>query len=155
MLPKYVALVDETKKYGLDSEAIALCGQLFTLNSQLTEECNQNLNKFGLLEGRFVAMLLIHSMGEAAPHELSTKTGLTRASITSIIDFLEKKGYATRIPSLSDRRSLSVRLMSEGESVLDEVLTYQLQWLEKITEPLTSEERATLKHLLGKISANR
>lgn len=152
MLQKYISLTKQAKLRGYDSEAILLCGQLLSLNSQLIEKCGHNLNDFGLLEGRFISMLFISEMGEAAPHELATKTGLTRASITSVVDFLENKKFVKRVPSSSDRRSLSVVLEPAGTKILDEALVSQLKWLEGIMGNLNPEERDTFSKLLNKIN---
>ena len=154
MSPKYVTLCKEAKKRDMDSEAIALLGQFFTLSNELTNTCVNNLNQFELLEGRFVSMLMINDKESAAPHEISTLTGLTRASITSTIDSLEKRNFAVREASRTDRRSLTVKLTAEGKATLDQTVTSQLNWLAGLTSSLDENEKAAFKSILTKISNN-
>jgi len=154
MNPKYVTLCKEAKKRDLDSEGIALLGQFFTLSNELTNTCVNNLNQFELLEGRFVSMLMINDKESAAPHEISSLTGLTRASITSTIDSLEKRGFAVREASKTDRRSLTVKLTAEGQTILDQAVTSQLNWLASLTSSLNEDEKAAFKSILTKISNN-
>jgi DNA-binding MarR family transcriptional regulator len=154
MSPKYVTLCKEAKKRDMDSEAIALLGQFFTLYSALTDMCVNNLNQFELLEGRFVSMLMINDKESTAPHEISTLTGLTRASITSTIDSLEARGFAVREASRTDRRSLTVKLTAEGKDILDQAVTSQLNWLVGLTSSLNENEKAAFKSILTKIGNN-
>jgi MarR family transcriptional regulator, negative regulator of the multidrug operon emrRAB len=154
MLPKYKALLKEAAQRDVDYEGIKLCGELLSLTTKLTAQCDKKLSEFGLLEGRFVSMLMINDAGEIAPHELATQVGLTRASITAVIDFLESKDYAVRLPSLKDRRSLQIKIKPEGEQVLKVAIESQLTWLENLTSSLNSQEREMLHVILKKINEN-
>ena len=151
MLPKYEALLQEAKETNSDMDSVKLCCELLSLSARLTDKCVKNLNEFGLLEGRFVAMLLIKNSTEITPHELADKIGLTRASITSVIDFLENKNYVIRIPSAKDRRSLNLRLKPEGEKVLAAALKTQISWLSSIMTSLTEVEKQQFSNILSKV----
>jgi DNA-binding MarR family transcriptional regulator len=50
--------------------------------------------------------------------ELAEVLACTRATVTGIVDTLEKKGLVTRNPNLSDRRSLLVRLTEKGRTLI-------------------------------------
>jgi len=150
--PKYLTLCKEAKKRDVDSEGIALLGQFLTLSNGVTNTCANNLNQFELLEGRFVSMLMINDKESAAPHEISSLTGLTRASITSTIDSLEKRGFAVREASKTDRRSLTVKLTAEGKTTLDQAVASQLDWLASLTSSIDEDEKAAFKSILTKIN---
>jgi DNA-binding MarR family transcriptional regulator len=50
--------------------------------------------------------------------ELADELACTRATVTGIVDTLEKKGLVTRNPNLADRRSLLVRLTEKGRALI-------------------------------------
>jgi len=50
--------------------------------------------------------------------ELADELACTRATITGIVDTLEKKGLVNRNPNRSDRRSLLVKLTERGRALL-------------------------------------
>jgi DNA-binding MarR family transcriptional regulator len=146
---KILARIAEDK--GIDVKSIEVNGHLFAAQSLLEKTCFKRLEEFDLLEGRFVAMLLINDAGQLAPHELAAESGLTRASITSVIDNLEKKGYVVRLPSPYDRRSIFVKMTEEGEKVLEKVTESQLKWLESTCENFTEEDKLLIISLLKKL----
>ncbi len=154
MLPKYEALVKEAVLKQNDVDAIRLCGQLLTLNHHIIEKCNQNLNNFNVAEGSFVILLLLNDLGDSLPSQLAEKAGITRSAVTSVIDFLEKNSYASRMPSSTDRRSQIIHLEEVGKELLNQILDLQLSWLESLTTSLKPKEKLQLANLLEKVSTN-
>lgn len=63
--------------------------------------------------------LILHSGGMTAG-ELSAETGLASASVTSLIDRLESRGYVRRVRDRHDRRRVTVEAVPEQ---LDELAT--------------------------------
>src|SRR4030067_2870589 len=53
------------------------------------------------------------------PHEIAERLIISRATVTGLIDSLERRGYARRIPHRSDRRMLLVELTDKGRQVAD------------------------------------
>ena len=53
---------------------------------------------------------------------LSRCLGVSSAAVTSIVDALDAKGYATRQPSRTDRRVIWVLLTDKGRTALDDIL---------------------------------
>lgn len=152
MQKKFQALAKKAQQSGIDARSVEVNGHLFAVHNQLVKVCSKRLEEFDLLEGRFVAMLLIGAAGQMAPHELATDAGLTRASITAIIDHLEDRGYVLRMPSPSDRRSIFVKLTDLGTDVLDDVTRSQLEWLESTCQHFSEEEKMLIIKLLQKFS---
>lgn len=151
MQKKFQILAKKAQQKGMDIHSIEVNGHLFAAHHQLERACFKRLEKFDLLEGRFVCMLLINEAGQIAPHELAKNVGLTRASITAIIDSLEQKGFAIRLPSPTDRRSILLEMTEEGKLVLEEVTQSQLKWLESTCEQFSDEEKHQIIRLLRKL----
>jgi DNA-binding MarR family transcriptional regulator len=83
--------------------------------------------------------------------ELAQALGCTRATVTGIVDTMEKKGLVGRCPNPSDRRSLLVKLMDKGKALLKAT-----PGLEKTfgccCDVLPPEEARELSRLLKKLS---
>jgi DNA-binding MarR family transcriptional regulator len=64
--------------------------------------------------------------GEAMPlKDLAQASGCTRATMTGLIDVLERKGLVQRIPNQVDRRSLLASLTEEGKALQKETPSLQ------------------------------
>ncbi|MDY7025174.1 MAG: MarR family winged helix-turn-helix transcriptional regulator [Pseudomonadota bacterium] len=154
ILPKYHFLVKEAEAKLFSEKKIELCGQLLSLGASLTEQCNRNLTQFGLLDGRFATLLVLKHLGQGQPNHLATAVGLTRASMTAILDFLERNEYVTRVPSIEDRRAINIVLQDRAHKEIEEVIDFQLAWLESLTVDLSDIEMTQLSELLVKIDGS-
>jgi DNA-binding MarR family transcriptional regulator len=110
-----------------------------------------------LSQGRFtVLMLLLDETKRRAvprtPAELAESAGVTRATMTGLIDTLERNGLVKREPDPVDRRMMSVHLTVRGQEVMRQVLPSHFQWMAALMAPLAENERKTLVRLLAKIS---
>lgn len=61
-----------------------------------------------------LALGYLRNRGPLTAGELGTRLGLTPGSVTTLLDRLERLGYAGRQPHPHDRRSLLVELMPSG-----------------------------------------
>ena len=64
--------------------------------------------------------------------------------MTGLIDTLEKDRLVAREPDPHDRRTIHVRLTSEGRAVLDAMLPDYFQCVADILRPLSEPERKKL-----------
>ncbi len=86
------------------------------------------------------------------PSELSEIIGVTRGTITGLLDGLEKQKYVERkIRKDEDRRKVRIVLTGAGRKFLDSFLPVHYRKMEKITEVLNENERLALRTILGKI----
>jgi DNA-binding MarR family transcriptional regulator len=89
--------------------------------------------------------------GPRTPAELADAAGVTRATMTGLIDTLERDGYVRREPDPYDRRMMSVRLTAKGERFLGDFLPGHFKLISGLMAPLNESERKVLVRLLGKI----
>ena len=153
-LPKYEVFLEEAKRFpGLDASACYTYLQLLRTGDELLALDEQVLTSYGTRHGRFnlLMMLLKYSDGEATPAGLADKTGVTRATISGLLDGLEKDGLIERRPDPEDRRLIRVHLTDAGHGFLDKIRPGYCRWLSSIVEPLSEEERQQLVMLLEKI----
>lgn len=128
---------------------------------------DRNMTEHSISHGRFgVLMLLWRSTqprrtpsadteecvsGPRTPAELAEAAGVTRATMTGLIDTLERDGYVKREPDPDDRRMMSVLLTAKGERFLKNFLPGHFKLISELMSPLTESERKTLVRLLGKV----
>src|SRR3984957_6561602 len=153
-LPRYEVFLEEAKCFpGMDASACYTYLQLLRTGDELLAVDEQVLNSYGTRHGRFnlLMMLLKYSDGEATPAGLAEKTGVTRATISGLLDGLVKDGLVERRPDPEDRRLIRVHLTGAGHTFLDKIRPGYCRWLSSIVEPLDEQERQQLVRLLEKI----
>ncbi len=117
------------------------------------------LNQHNISNGRFTILLLLSAAVEdenqpappRGPAELADMAGVTRATMTGLVDTLEKDGYVRREPDPRDRRAMLVHLTPKGEAFTREVLPGYFRRVATIMSPLNEAERQELLRLLLKV----
>ncbi|MBI5423198.1 MAG: MarR family transcriptional regulator [Opitutae bacterium] len=166
-LPRYECLLEAAREFPelVPSAAEAYLHLLRTADDVFALS-ESRLAAHGISQGRFgVLMLLWRSSeprtgdvpitqppcGPRTPAELADAAGVTRATMTGLIDTLERDGYVVREPDPSDRRMLFVRLTRKAENFLTKFLPIHFRGASEVMGALTESERKTLVRLLGKI----
>ena len=103
---------------------------------------------------QFSALVLVMANGDISQADLGRILGMDRASMTTMIDKLEKGGLIARHPSSVDRRRHALRLSDTGKRVLDRMKARVPEHDRALTFALTTEERDTLKSLLMKVRSS-
>jgi DNA-binding MarR family transcriptional regulator len=153
-LPRYDVFLEESKQFPhLDASACYTFLQLLRTGDELLALDEQVLSSFGTRHGRFnLLMMLKHcGVGKATPADLAEKTGVTRATITGLLDGLEKDGFVERCPDLENRRSIQVRLTAKGQEFIERVRRDYCRWFTSVVETLNADERKQLLVLLEKV----
>jgi DNA-binding MarR family transcriptional regulator len=123
----------------------------------------------GLLEKRITSLLLPFDLSPAtglvlsiiadsetsvSPNHIADRLIISRASVTSLLDSLEKRGYVKRQPHPSDRRMLLVELTTSGRQVANQfrpiVHQHQKVWLNALNE----KEQEQLIQMLHRLQAS-
>jgi len=154
-LPTDRTLGEFAKRYpDLDSSALKTCVVLLRTGSDLLTAFETILGKHGLSQGRFLTLIVMNREPdeEINPSSLAEKVGVTRATMTGLLDGLEQKGLVKRLAYPEDRRKVNIRLTETGRQVLDEMLPDYYSRVAKLMINLTENERQNLVSLLGKVN---
>jgi DNA-binding MarR family transcriptional regulator len=79
------------------------------------------LRPLGVSAAGGLVLGLLRDHGAMSPSMLSDRLIVTRATVTGLIDSLERRGFVRRTPNAADRRSLVIELTAAGVSVVQEV----------------------------------
>ena len=110
--------------------------------------------EYHLSEGKFCALIVLHQNREGvAPSQLAAKVGVTRATISNMLQRLERDGMVDVVPAAGDGRGKVVRLTAKGISFMDTILPPHYLRVTKLMEKLTESEQKELIRLLKKLSA--
>jgi len=152
---KYLALLGEAERRGLpDLDDIRLCFLSLSLAAAIDRDCAAQLAPHGLSEGRFVLLFLLDSADDGlAPNLLAGQAGVTRATVTGLLDGLERDGLAERQAVADDRRALRVRLTPKGKQLARTVFDQHGRWIAGLFGSLSPDERRQLAALLTKAAA--
>ena len=156
-LPRYECLIEAAKLFpDLDPSACEVFLHLMQAGDEAFRVVDAHLAEHNISQGRFmVLMLLLNKVTNCSqprtPAELADLSHVTRATMTGLIDTLERNGFVTREPDLIDRRMMSVALTEKGRILLQQILPPHFKRMAALMQPLTEAERKTLVELLSKI----
>lgn len=86
---------------------------------QFTELHSRSLVKrFGLTSPQLIVLREINAYGEVTAREISNAVSLSQATVTGIIERLEKRGLISRQRSCNDRRRILLKPTIEAEKLL-------------------------------------
>jgi DNA-binding MarR family transcriptional regulator len=151
---KYLALLNEAERRELpDLDSIRLCFQVLSLASAIDRDCAALLAPHGLSEGRFVLLFLLNAVKDGlAPNILAEQAGVTRATVTGLLDGLARETLIERHADPADRRALTIRLTRKGKQVAKNVFDEHGRWIASLFGDLSARERGLLESLLGKVA---
>ena len=101
-----------------------------------------------------VLSMLADSEEPLPPHEIAKRLIVSRATITGLVDSLERRGYAQRRPHPTDRRMLLVEITDKGRQAADEFRPIVHQHHRVWFEPLDEKEKERFIDLLNIIQAS-
>ncbi|MDM0044310.1 MarR family transcriptional regulator [Variovorax dokdonensis] len=105
-------------------DAVAASRALFRVSHLLQERIDAELSDFGIDMREYLALVLIadDASEPLRPSVLSSALDATRTQVTRLLDGMERKGLARRLPgSQDDRRSLHLVLTQSGRQTLERV----------------------------------
>lgn len=155
--PKEEVLKKAAQRYtGLKSSAVDLFFNIKRVAKDFECAGQDYLEPLGLSEGKFYVLcdlfseeLLGHD--DPSPSEIAEHLGVTRATITGLLDGLERDGYLERRGDSQDRRALSIHLTEKARAFIDRFIPEQVERMKQIMSVFSEEEKRTLIALLSRI----
>ncbi len=155
-LPDDTTLSRMAKRYpDMVPLSIMTCHILMRKGSDVLIGVEKMLGKLGFSTGRFTTLMVMNRAPDEmiSPSILAEKVGVTRATMTGLLDGLESDGLIARRAHEDDRRKLLVELSPKGRKCLDDTLPDYLRFISGIMWKLSEGERETLISLLGKVDS--
>ncbi|MFG1943394.1 MarR family winged helix-turn-helix transcriptional regulator [Nonomuraea sp. NPDC048826] len=129
-------------------------GSLLALvGRELNTETERLLAPYGLTVQQ-TALLLGAATGTATPSDLKGRLGTDTAGMTRLLDRLEGKGLARRVPHPGDRRSVLVELTPEGLALVPKLAPIFGEVSRRVFVGFSEEEMAQMAGLLRRVLDN-
>lgn len=104
----------------------------------LFDQIGRLLRPLGVSAAGGLVLGILRDRGSMTPSELGERMVVTRATVTGVVDSLERRGYVRRSANPADRRSLLVELTPVGLAVVQEVRTlihgYEKTWMAVLSD---------------------
>lgn len=146
---KYRALMSSA---GAAAGEMRICFEILSLAGQIDRACAVRLAPYRLSESKFLLLSLLRDEPDgAAPHVLADLAGVTRATMTGLLDGMARDGLITRSHDSEDRRKMIVRLTPAGTALAATLGDEHLRWISSLCSGLGPEDRRMLSALLERV----
>ncbi len=156
-LPKFETMRECARRFPeLDPTAVQTSLTLLRVASDIIAAMDEELAGHGTSQGRFTILMLLENceQGSLSPSELAEMCGVSRASISGLIDGLQKSGMVKREADARDGRGRPVRITAKGTRFLEKMLPAHFTWMARVMQNLSEKQRRQLIQLVGKIDPN-
>ncbi|UNC91982.1 MarR family winged helix-turn-helix transcriptional regulator [Candidatus Contubernalis alkaliaceticus] len=113
----------------------------------------QRLEPYGITPPQFAVMSFLWQREGINQNQLGELMNTDNATLSGIIDRLEKVGYIKREKNLQDRRSFSLVVTEDGVKIQKELESIVMEHYKILTKPLEEDELMTLIQLLKKLKS--
>ncbi len=113
----------------------------------------RGLRRHGLTAPQADVIFTLGNTDGMAFCDLGEKTLITKGTLTGIVDRLEARGLVRRVPSVTDRRRVIVRLTAQGDACFEEAFPAHIGYLKTRFGRLTRADRQEAIRSLRKIRA--
>lgn len=141
----------------LDPVGMHIISHIQSIARLISSGISAELAEYGLSEGKFYVLGYLLSTetfdhADPSPSDIAEHLGVTRGTITGLLDGLERDGYIVRYDDSNDRRALRIRMTDKARGFVDEFLKGSVL-TNRQTIPLDDDEKRVLLKLLGRIES--
>ncbi|WP_225418532.1 MarR family winged helix-turn-helix transcriptional regulator [Loigolactobacillus iwatensis] len=119
----------------------------------MQQQYNQLLGQFHLSESQFIILMFLEKAPNHAhlPSELADRLGSSRATITKLVNHMQKDGLVAKQHSKVDKRSVTIQMTAKGAQILKAFLPKNFDAVNTIMANLSASEIQQLFSLFQKI----
>ncbi|MDR3608519.1 MAG: MarR family transcriptional regulator [Oligoflexia bacterium] len=140
----------------VDPSAIRTVHLFVHAATELSNDIEKFFARHGLSTGRFSAMMILfRDTGRGLrQNEVADVLGVKPATMTGLIDGLEKQGFVRRENDPSDRRGTIVRLTPAGVKILEKIAPDYFTRMSQLMKSFSPSERSAFSKYLDKARGN-
>ena len=154
-LPKYECIRQQAQRYPqIDPRAVESFLVMLRVASDVLAEFEAYLAHHGMSQGKFTVLMVLNRNPQAglSPSELADRCGVTRATMTGLLDGLEREKLVRREGDAADRRKAVVRLTTKTTRLLEQMLPGYYERIAHVMGGLPEAEKVHLIELLTKVN---
>jgi len=128
--------------------------KLLRAGNVVSAEANRGLAQHDLTPSQFAVLEALYHLGSMCLSDLSAKILRTAGNLTMVLDNLEKRGLARRIPGAKDRRYVTAEITPRGRELLKRVFPEHAARITQLMSRLAPEEQEHLAALCRKLGVS-
>ncbi len=146
---------ENTKDINHDNERVAFMEkELRYISGIIKQKGREILNSYTITPPQFIALQWLFEHGDMTIGDLSNKMYLAFSTTTDLVDRMEKNELVVRIREEQDRRVVRIKLLKEGERIIEEVIEKRQDYLQNVLTEFSEEEVEQFSFLLEKLHTN-
>lgn len=156
-LPKFEVLQADARRFGSgDPSDVLVLLSLLGAARDVGRMKEAHFARYGLSDGRFFVLMLLRRIREdggsaMSPADIADRAGVSRATMTGLLDGLEKDGLIARVPRSDDRRMIDIHITDHALKLLERTLPDHYARLGKALAGVSKSEKETLTRLLTRV----
>ena len=124
------------------------------MNRSFMEHARENgIDEITVISGRIMGLIYHNSDRDIFQKDVEEAFHITRSSVTSVVQLMEKRGYIIREPVPYDARLKKLVLTGQGREAHDRAMLALLATEDTAASALTEEEKAQFMRLCDKLIA--
>ncbi|MEM7727935.1 MAG: MarR family transcriptional regulator [Pseudomonadota bacterium] len=129
---------------------------LIRVSRNMEINLDRNMNDYGLTMGRYAVLAKIYQVGRKGipSSKLADAMGVTRATMTGLLDNLERDGLVRRSRRTNDKRRIDVRVTNKAREKFRNLLPDHCARVRETFSVFSEEEMAQFSNLLFKLDGN-
>ncbi len=135
-------------------EAARLVMTVLTTAQRIDAACAELLARYDLSEGRLAALLAAADGPGITPRMLGDRLDVTSATVTGLLDRLERDGLIQRQPHATDRRTYTITTTAAGDTLIAGLVPVYADWLRQLGTGIGTAERGTATLVLAAVQQN-
>ncbi|HEY4140013.1 MAG TPA: MarR family transcriptional regulator [Pseudolabrys sp.] len=112
------------------------------------------LEPHGLLTTQWSVLRVLWDIEGLTQVELAERMRVEKASLTDVLDGMERRGLIMRARNEKDRRKINITLTAQGRKLKAGLLPHALKINRKATRGMNDAEASELRRLLAKLIQN-
>ncbi|WP_246206626.1 MarR family winged helix-turn-helix transcriptional regulator [Virgibacillus ihumii] len=124
------------------------------LSKKISRIVNHHLKEFNITTEQWAVLRTLHEYGLITQKTLSDRADKDKATLTKILDLLEKHHYTERVRNPEDRRSFFIQITEKGSSLVEEVGPYLDTVYSEIIEGIDRDKLSLYQEVLNSLEKN-
>lgn len=112
------------------------------------------LQPFDISSGQWSVLRVLWESDGLSQVELADQMRIEKASLTGVLDVMEKRGLISRTRNADDRRKVNIHLTPRARTLKEKLLPFRTKINKRATRGMTVEEVETLRRLLAQVISN-
>lgn len=114
----------------------------------------EELQPHGISSGQWSVLRVLWEEEGLSQVELADRMRVEKASLTSVLDSMERRGLIARTRNAHDRRKINIHLTASARALKNKLLPFGDKINKRATRGMSAAEIETLQRLLTQIIAN-